>query len=98
MSTIVDFSQPLSLLSVTFSTVELIHYHYFYSIVTFWFSLQLKESNIEEVVKQSSEAEESAKVFLEELLSDVCGSIDKQKSEYMESANKCDAEGKSQKV
>ena len=72
--------------------------HYFYSIITFCFFLQLTESNIEEVVKQSSEAEESVKVFLEELLSDVCGSIDKQKSEYMESANKCDAEGKSLKV
>ena len=49
-------------------------------------------------MKQSSEAEESAQVFLEELLSDVCGSIDKQKSEYTESANKCDAEGKSLSV
>lgn len=83
---------------MTFLTVELVHYHYFYSFITFCFSLQLKESNIEEVVKQSSEAEESAKVFLEELLSDVCGSIDKQKSEYTESANKCDAEGKSLSV
>ena len=46
-------------------------------------------------MKQTSEAEESAKLFLEELLSDVCGSIDKRKSEYLESANKCDAEGKS---
>ena len=64
-------------------------------VVTFCFFLQFKESNIEEVVIQTSEAEESAKVFLEELLSDVCTSIDKQKSEYTESAKECDAEGKS---
>ena len=92
MSTILDIFQLFSLLLVT---VELVHY--FYTIVTFCFFLQLKESNIEKV-KQTSEAEESAKMFLEELLRDVCGSIDEQKSEYMESANKCDAEGKSLKV
>lgn len=95
MSTILDLSQLFSLLLVTFPTVESVQY--FYSIVTFCFFLQLKESNIEEV-KQTSEAEESAKLFLEELLRDVCGSIDEQKSEYMESANKCDAEGISLKV
>lgn len=59
--------------------------------------LQLKESNLEEVVKQTSEVEESAKEFLEELLSDVCGSIDRQQSEYKETAKECDAEGKSLK-
>ena len=46
-------------------------------------------------MQQTSEVEESAKVFLEELLSDVCGSLDKQTSEYMESGNECDAKGKS---
>lgn len=95
MSTILDIFQLFSLLLVTFPTVESVQY--FYSIVTFCFFLQLKESNIEKV-KQTSEAEESAKLFLEELLRDVCGSIDEQKSECMESANKCDGEGKSLKV
>ena len=57
--------------------------------------LQLKESNIEEVVKQTSEVEASAKVFLEELISDVCDSIDKKTTECMERA--CDVEGKSLK-
>lgn len=60
--------------------------------------LQLKESNIEEVVKQTSEAEASAKVFLEELLSDVCRSIDKQMSEDIQSAKESDVEGKSLKT
>jgi len=60
--------------------------------------LQLKESNIEEVVKQTSEAEVSAKVFLEELLSDVCRSIDKQMSENIQSAKESDVEGKSLKI
>lgn len=60
--------------------------------------LQLKESNIEEVVKQTSEAEASAKVFLEELLSDVCRSIDKQMSEDMQSAKESNVEGKSLKT
>lgn len=59
--------------------------------------LQFKESSVEEVVQQTLTVEESAKVFLEELLSDVCGSIDKQTSEYMERAKECDDEGKSLK-
>ncbi|KAJ7388573.1 hypothetical protein OS493_036940 [Desmophyllum pertusum] len=52
----------------------------------------LKQSNLEEVVKQTSEAEESAKMFLEELLSDVCGSIDNQQSELEETVKECDTE------
>ena len=56
--------------------------------------MQLKQSNLEEVVKQTSEAEESAKMFLEELLSDVCGSIDNQQSELEETVKECDTEGK----
>ena len=55
--------------------------------------MQLKESNPEEVVEKTSEVEESAKVFLEELLSDVCGTVEKQKSEQEETAEECDVEG-----
>ena len=49
-------------------------------------------------MKQTSEAEASAKVFLEEVLSDVCRSIDKQMSEDIQSAKECDVEGKSLKI
>ncbi|XP_078360826.1 uncharacterized protein LOC144645206 [Oculina patagonica] len=53
---------------------------------------RLKKCNLEEVAEQTSEVKESAKVFLEELLSDVCGSIDRQKSEQEETVKECDAE------
>lgn len=56
--------------------------------------LQLKESNIGDVAK-TSEVEESAKVFLKELLSDVCGAIDRRKSEQEETAKESDTEGNS---
>jgi len=48
-------------------------------------------------VHQTSDVEESAKVFLEELLIDVCGSIDKHTSVDMKHAKEYDTEGKSLK-
>ena len=56
--------------------------------------LQLKESNLEEVAGQTSEVEESAKIFLEELVTDVCKSIEEQKEQYKEMTKDSDIEGK----
>ena len=49
-----------------------------------FFLMQLKEASSEEPTKETSAEEESAKVFLEEILRDVCRDADTRQSQHKE--------------